>query len=112
MLSIRSQRIVKERAAKRAQERAAAAAEFDRQVNEFHREWLDRRRAATFLSISPITLKKWQLARKGPLPTKAGIAKQARVFWHIDELRRFARDPVGYNRARNTDPHQAGDTEV
>jgi hypothetical protein len=61
-----------------------------------------RTAAAEIIGVRPATLKAWaqQDPRRGPAFTKIGGSKQARTLYRVDEIERWKRDPVAYERRR------------
>jgi hypothetical protein len=59
-----------------------------------------RTTAAELIGIRPATLKAWaqQDPIRGPAFTKIGTSKQARTLYRLDEIERWRRDPVAYER--------------
>jgi hypothetical protein len=94
-----AQRYRDRQAARLEAERAAAEVEA-----EYHRQFLDRRRAAEFLGISIHKLKRLQTAGQAPVGIKRGDAKQARIVWPLEELVAYRADPIAYLAARAAAP--------
>jgi hypothetical protein len=60
---------------------------------------VSRRDAAAIIGIAPATLKKWASQQRGPrVAAKLGQAPQARTLYRLDEIERWKRDPVKYER--------------
>ena len=95
--------MLKERAREKHERRAAqlAAAEAEREA--FHRDYLDRDRAAAALGISVNTLRRWITSKRGPTPCKAGDTMQSRTFWAAAEIAEYLRDPAAYERAKRAE---------
>lgn len=100
MESIRAARYRAQRAAERLHERLTADADARATLDAWHRDWLDRRRAAARLGIAERTLKAWQLAGKGPSPVKFGTCRQSRVAWRAADIDAFLADPTAFARDR------------
>jgi len=92
-------KLAEEKAARRAAEQAAA----EKSAADFHRDFLDRERAAAACGVSVHKFKRWQLAGQGPRPCKMGGNKQSRVFWQRAEVAAFVANPTAYNAARAAD---------
>jgi len=73
---------------------------------------VNRRRASELTGLAPATLKKMGVDGRGPRFTKIGASKQARTLYRIDEIERWKRDPVAYERRhrgpRHDRRHHAG----
>ena len=54
--------------------------------------------AAELTGLAPATLKKMAVEGRGPAFVKLGQAKQARTLYRLDEIERWKRDPVAYER--------------
>lgn len=100
MESIRTARYLAQRAAARLQERLTADADARATLDAWHRDWLDRRRAAARLGITPRTLKAWQRAGKGPTPVKFGTQRQSRVAWRAADIDAYLADPIAHENAK------------
>lgn len=98
--SIRSRVIIADRQRRRQEARLEAERAAAEAVAEYHRQFLDRHRAAEFLGVSVHRLKRMQTAGQAPVVVKLGDAKQARVLWPIGELVEFKADPVAYLETR------------
>lgn len=98
--SIRERAILQQRAKEKHERRMAAERELAEQTAAFHRDYLNRERAAAACGVSVHTWKRWQLAGKGPVPLKTGDTKQSRTFWEATEIAEYLRDPAAYNRRR------------
>lgn len=60
---------------------------------------VSRRDAAAIIGIAPSTLKKWASQHRGPrVAAKVGTTQQARTLYRLDEIERWKRDPVKYER--------------
>ncbi len=58
-----------------------------------------RRIAADLIGVSPHTLRRWNVEGRGPrVAAKLGTAQQARTLYRLDEIERWRRDPVAYER--------------
>lgn len=64
-----------------------------------------RRIAAELTGLSPATLKKMAVERRGPAFVKLGQAQQARTLYRLDEIERWKRDPAGYERRHRGPKH-------
>jgi hypothetical protein len=98
--SIRERAILQQRAKEKHERRMAVEAELAEAAAAFHRDYLDRERAAAACGVSVHTWKRWQMAGKGPTPLKVGDTKQSRTFWAATDITEYLRDPAGYNRRR------------
>ena len=98
--SIRVQRLTAKLAAERLERRLTADDDARATLDAWHRDWLDRRRAAARLGIAERTLKAWQLARRGPAPVKFGTCRQSRVAWRSSDIDAFLADPAAFERAK------------
>jgi hypothetical protein len=83
--SIMARRYRAKLAAERLESQLAADDDARATLDAWHRDWLDRRRAAARLGIAERTLKAWQLARRGPAPVKFGECRQSRVAWRSSD---------------------------
>jgi predicted DNA-binding transcriptional regulator AlpA len=101
MESIRAARYRAQRAAERLHERLTADADARATLDAWHRDWLDRRRAAARLGIAERTLKAWQLAGKGPRPVKFGTHRQSRVAWRAADIDAYLTNPVAYESEKS-----------
>lgn len=99
-LSIRAQQIVNQRVRERAEARVAEAARRAAEQQAFHENNLDRHRAAAALGLSVHKFKRRQLLGLGPVPMKTGSTKQARTYWHRDEIAKYLADPAAYEAAK------------
>lgn len=60
-----------------------------------------RRIAADLIGVSHHTLRRWNVEGRGPrVAAKLGTSQQARTLYRLDEIERWKRDPVGYERRR------------
>lgn len=98
--SIMARRYRAKLAAERLESQLAADADARATLDAWHRDWLDRRRAAARLGIAERTLKAWQLARRGPAPVKFGTCRQSRVAWRSSDIVAFLADPAAFERAK------------
>lgn len=57
---------------------------------------LRRPEAAAYLGLRESTLRSWYAAGTGPRAVKTGTARQSRVFYAVEELDQWRRDPQGY----------------
>jgi len=58
-----------------------------------------RKAAADLIGVSPNTLRRWNVEGRGPrVAAKLGSAKQSRTLYALDEIERWRRDPVAYER--------------
>jgi hypothetical protein len=57
---------------------------------------VSRREASRLTGLSPATLKKMAGHHRGPAFLKLGTSKQARVLYRLADLKRWQRDPAGY----------------
>ena len=105
--SLRTAAYIREQNRLKAERRAAEMAEAQRVRETFHRDFLDRNRAAAALGLSIHGFKRAQLAGKGPSPTKMGTTPQSRTFWHRDEIARYLANPAAYELTK-TATHSAG----
>lgn len=104
-LSIRAQAIVNQRVRERAAAKLAEAAQLEAEQQAFHRDHLDRHRTADALGVSVHRLKRMQLAGLGPVTVKPrGDTKQARTYWHRDEIAKYLANPAGYEAAKPSSP--------
>ena len=61
---------------------------------------VSRREASILTGLSPNTLKKMGVEGRGPAFIKLGPKQQSRTLYRIDEVEKWKRDPVGYERRR------------
>ena len=99
MESIRSQRLTAKLAAERLERRLTADADARATLDAWHRDWLDRRRAAARLGIKPRTLKAWMMSGRGPMPVKFGTCRQSRVAWRSSDIDAYLADPSAFARS-------------
>lgn len=99
-VSLRAQAYLRREAERKRQHRAEQLQAVELERKNFHRDYLDRTRAAAALGVSVHALKRWQLSGRGPTPTKMGAARQARTFWHRQEIARYLADPVKYENSK------------
>ena len=92
------QRLTEKLATERLERQLAADAEDRATLDAWHRDWLDRRRAAARLGIAERTLKAWQLAGRGPAPVKFGTCRQSRVAWRAADIDAFLAAGGGRHR--------------
>jgi|LauGreDrversion4_2_1035121.scaffolds.fasta_scaffold24176_6 hypothetical protein len=104
MESIRTQRLMAKLAAERLERRLTADADARATLDAWHRDWLDRRRAAARLGITPRTLKAWQLAGRGPAPVKFGPFRQSRVAWRASDIDAFLGNPGAFGTVYQRHP--------
>ena len=58
-----------------------------------------RQAAAEIIGISHNTLRRWNVEGRGPrVAAKLGVSQQARTLYRLDEIERWKRDPVAYER--------------
>lgn len=101
--SLRQAAFMKQRAAQRHAERLAREAEHAKAVAEFRAAYWDRHKVAGALGISLHTLKRWQMAGKGPQPLKMGDSPKSRTLWEAADVLRYLRSPAEYERAKRGD---------
>lgn len=66
---------------------------------------VSRRIAAELTGLAPSTLKKLGTQGRGPAFTKIGAAQQARTLYRLDEIEKWKRDPVAYERRHRGPKH-------
>lgn len=98
--SLRVQALLKQRRIEKNERRAAELAAAETARAAFHRDYLDRERAAAACGVSLHTWKRWMMAGRGPVPLKTGESKQSRTFWHRADVEEFLANPAEYNRRR------------
>lgn len=59
---------------------------------------VSRRVASELTGLAPSTLKKLGSEGRGPAFIKLGTSQQARTLYRLDEIERWKRDPVAYER--------------
>ncbi|MFO0190722.1 MAG: hypothetical protein ACK54F_05665 [Planctomycetia bacterium] len=64
---------------------------------KFIGQTISRTRAAAIIGISPDTMKRWAMQKRGPAPAaKLSAAQQGRVLYAVAEIERWRSDPTGY----------------
>ena len=99
MESILVQRLAARLAAERLERRLTAEADARATLDAWHRDWLDRRRAAARLGIKPRTLKAWMMSGRGPMPVKFGTCRQSRVAWRSSDIEAYLANPLTFDRS-------------
>jgi hypothetical protein len=66
---------------------------------------VSRRVASELTGLKPATLKKMAMQHRGPAFIKLGTSQQARTFYRLDEIEKWKRDPVAYERRHQGPKH-------
>ena len=100
-LSLRAQQVVRENARRRNAERLERERQETAEAAAFHRDFLDRRRAAEHLGTSLATLRRMMAAGTSPAFLKTlGDHKQSPVVFPRAELDAWLADRDGYLASR------------
>jgi hypothetical protein len=98
-LSIRAQRVVRERALAKQAERQARLREAEKAVAEFNAEYLTPADAARMAGFSPATLRRLNANGLGPRPLKLGVHRQSRIRYPRAEVISWLSDRQAYESA-------------
>jgi predicted DNA-binding transcriptional regulator AlpA len=95
-LSIRAQRIVRERALAKQAERQARLREAEKAAAEFNAEYLTPAAAAHMTGFSVGRLRRLNAEGRGPRPLKLGQHRQSRIRYPRSEVVAWLADRDGY----------------
>jgi hypothetical protein len=100
-LSLRAAEIVRQNARRRLAERLERERRESAEAAAFHRDFLDRDRAAAHIGVSLATLRRMMTAGTSPAYVKTlGDHKQSPVLFPRDELDAWLADRDGYSALR------------
>lgn len=98
MAGRRAQQVARERAEKRYADQRAELAEIERLRSEWESTMKTRRQAAAYLGLKPSTLADMWSRNVGPMAIKMSPSRQGRIFYPVEELDEWRRNPLAYHK--------------